>query len=362
MRSLDRVDFDKNQEQFGTTRKEISHQKASDEREIVFPRTVAHACGKIIVSGNISNAYGKRALAVPVDMHITVTWDKTDDIGEGLRIVWANQRADGVWLNSVRKIIALIEARVGRLSGKLTIQNSLPLGKGMGSSTAIIVALARCFLGRNCKDEALAIENEINKGQSGIDFAAIWEERPIVITSSRYEFIDLPKRLQRGFLIDTGTPIEPTSVILQRLQRRSGEDKTIMDSLETIGNCTERLLSGEDPLTVLPDHHRGQVGLGVVPRRVRSLIEKIERSGGAAKATRSGGAAGGVGMVFAVHPTVNVLKKIVGSAPFSLVYDSSRGRFMIAPQDTTKNRPEPLRAMRVRSKRTLVTADPEGVS
>ena len=62
-----------------------------------------------------------------------------------------------------------------------------------------------------------------------------------------------------------------------------------MDSLETIGNCTDRLLSGEDPLTVFPDHHRGQVSLGVVPPRVRALIEKIEQSGGAAKATRSGG-------------------------------------------------------------------------
>ena len=61
-----------------------------------------------------------------------------------------------------------------------------------------------------------------------------------------------------------------------------------MDSVETIGNCTERLLSGEDPLTVFPDHHRGQMSLGVVPPRVRSLIKKIQQSGGAAKAARSG--------------------------------------------------------------------------
>ena len=77
-----------------------------------------------------------------------------------------------------------------------------------------------------------------------------------------------------------------------------------MESVETIGNCTERLLSGGDPLTVFPDHHRGQVSLGVVPPRVRSLIEKIQQSGGAAKAARVGGATGGVGMVFAVHPSI----------------------------------------------------------
>jgi mevalonate kinase len=291
------------------------------------PRKLAHACGKIILSGNISNSFGKRALAVPVHMHITVTWDKSDNTQEGLRIVWAGQREDGVWMTTAREISKLIEARVGRLSGKLAIHNTLPLGKGMGSSTAIVAALARCFLGENCKEEALAIEDIINRGHSGIDFAAIWEERPIVIQGDRYEFTDLPKGLQHGFLVDTGLPAEPTSIILQRLKERAPREKILMDSVETIGNCTERLLSDEGPLTVFPDHHRGQVALGLVPPRVRSLIEKIEQSGGAAKAARSGGATGGVGMVFAVHPKVNVLKRVLRSAPLSIAYDPLLRRF-----------------------------------
>ena len=291
------------------------------------PRKLAHACGKIILSGNMSNTFGKRALAVPVDMHITVIWDKSDNTQEGLRIVWAGQREDSVWLTTARKISKLIEARVGRLAGKLTIHNTLPLGKGMGSSTAIVVALARCFLGENCKDEALAIEDIINKGHSGIDFAAIWEERPIVIKKNSYEFTDLPKQLQHGFLVDTGLPAAPTSIIIRRLKERVPREKILMDSVETIGNCTERLLSGEDPLTVFPDHHRGQVNLGVVPPRVRSLIEKIQQSGGAAKAARVGGATGGVGMVFAVHPKVNVLKTVLRSAPMSIAYDPLLRRF-----------------------------------
>lgn len=291
-------------------------------------RKVGHACGKIILSGNMANRFGKRALAVPVDMYVTVTWEKSDNPKEGVRIVWAGQKADGVWITTARKIIKLIEAHVGRLSGKLTIRNTLPLGKGMGSSTAIVVALARCFLGENCKDEALAIEDIINKGHSGMDFAAIWEERPIVIQRNSYQFTEVPTGLQRGFLVDTGLPAAPTSIIVQRLKKRVLREKILMDSVETIGNCTERLLSGEDPLTVFPDHYRGQVNLGVIPPRVRSLIEKIQRSGGAAKAARLGGATGGVGMVFAVHPNVNVLKRVLRSAPVSLVYDPLLRRFI----------------------------------
>lgn len=287
----------------------------------------ADACGKIILSGNMANTFGKRALAVPVDMHITATWDKSDDTKEGLSIVWAGQSEDGIWINTARKISELIEARVGRLSGKLTIHNTLPLGKGMGSSTSIVAALARCFLGDNCKKEARAIEDIINEGHSGIDFSVIWEERPIVIRKDEYEFTDLPTRLQRGFLIDTGLPAAPTSIIIRRLKERVPREKILMDSVETIGNCTERLLSGEDPLTVFPDHHRGQVNLGVIPPRVRSLIEKIHQSGGAAKAARVGGATGGVGMVFAVHPNIKVLKTVLGNIPVSLAYDPLLCRF-----------------------------------
>ena len=309
------------------SRKKISR-RGFDGGELITPRRVAHACGKIILSGNISNSYGKRALAVPVDMHVTVTWDRSDDTREDLRVVGTGQWQNGVWWSTSQKIITLIEARIGRLSGKLTIQNTLPLGKGMGSSTAIVAALTRCFLGNDCKDEALAIEDVINKGHSGVDFAAIWEERPIVITGGTYEFTDLPKRLQHGFLIDTGLPIEPTSVILQRLKERAPREKILMDSLETIGNCTERLLSGEDPLAVFPDHHRGQVSLGVVPPRVRSLIEKIEQSGGAAKAVRSGGETGGSGMVFAVHPKMKLFRRLLGKTPVLLAYDPSRQRFV----------------------------------
>jgi mevalonate kinase len=310
-----------------------SRRSVIDDRTVIMARRVAHACGKIILSGNISNSFGKRALAVPVDMHITVTWDKSDDTQKELSIVWAGQSEGGVWIETARKISKLIESRVGRLSGTLTIHNTLPLGKGMGSSTSIVAALARCFLGRNCKDEALAIEDVINTGHSGVDFAAIWEERPIIITGGRYEFTELPKPLQQGFLIDTGLPVEPTSVILQRLKERFSREKILMDSLETIGNCTERLLSGEDPLAVFPDHHKGQVGLGVVPPQVRSLIERIEQSGGAAKASRSGGETGGVGMVFAVHPKLKLLKTVLGKAPVLLAYDPlSRRFYSLSPQ------------------------------
>ena len=57
------------------------------------PRKMGRACGKIILSGNTANRFGKRALAVPVDMYITATWDETDNIQDGLRIIWPGRKA-----------------------------------------------------------------------------------------------------------------------------------------------------------------------------------------------------------------------------------------------------------------------------
>lgn len=310
--------------------------------ETLMPHKIGRAYGKIILSGNTANRFGKRALAVPVNQHITALWDMNEHNEKTLNVVWAGQQEGSVWLSSVRKIVALIEEHIGPVFGKLRVRSTLPLGKGMGSSTATVIALARCFLGKNCKEEACAIEDVINKGHSGLDFAAIWEERPIVIQGSKYEFTELPQGLQRGILIDTGLPIAATSIIVRHLKERLLRDSTLMDSVETIGNCTERLLSGEDPITVFPDQYRALVNLGVVPPPVRSLVEKIERSGGAAKPGRFGGATGGAGMLFAVHPDLNALRKIVGDAAVSLIYDPATLRFMISAADTVLKEPERL--------------------
>jgi mevalonate kinase len=302
------------------------------------PRQVAHAYGKIILSGNTANRFGKRALAAPVDLHITAIWDKSDSIQQGLRISWAGEGEHDIWSSTVRKIIKLIEAQTGPLSGKLTIRNTLPLGRGMGSSTAIVIALSRCFMGQECKDAALAIEDVINRGHSGLDFAVIWEGRPVVIEGNKYELTELPKGLQQGYLFDTGIPDAPTPLIVQSLKERLTREQDLMKSVATIGDCTERLLAGEDPLTVFPDHYRAQVNLGVLPPRVRSLIERIERSGGAAKAARFGGIGGGAGMVFMVHRDTNALKTVLGSDPIALNYDPLLGQF-IAVEPPVQNQP-----------------------
>ena len=183
--------------------------------------------------------------------------------------------------------------------GELLVETDLPLGKGMGSSTALVIATAKALLGSDCRNIALETEDEVNPGHSGMDFAVIWEGKPI-----RYEKgksptpVVLPKDLQsRITLIDTGVPNEQTPTLVAWVKSREAELKA---QLEVIGTAADRILSGDDLHTVIREHHEAQVALGVVPSHTRTVIEEIESRSGAAKVIGAGGRSGGGGMVLRI--------------------------------------------------------------
>ncbi len=245
--------------------------------------------------------FGYPGIAVPSKQEIHVTW-KEDRAEKEMSIESGEDIAHPLWIACINRIIRLCEKKAERrFRGTLWIVNDIPAGKGMGSSTALVIALAKCLLGEECRAEALEIETKMNPGHSGMDFAVIWENRPIVFQKGK-EIIDAPidmDWLTRSTLIDTGTPNEPTPVLVAWIQSRSS-DPQIADALQTIGNCTNRLIDGEDPMNIIRDHHRAQVRLGVVPKATQTLIAKIEKSGGAAKVIGAGGRTGGGGMILAL--------------------------------------------------------------
>lgn len=204
------------------------------------------------------------------------------------------------------------------------------------------------------RDLALSIENTVNPGHSGIDFAVIWEGHPVLFqkktgasslptNSPIHQYTNIPVY---WYFIDTGKPVETTAEMIEwvkekvrknrwshpvahsrlavchgevRTKRSDGKPRTIMplapqcdtagssNPLCIIASCTERLIAGESPLTVFRDHHRAQVALGVVPHAVQALIADIEEAGGAAKVVGAGGRSGGGGMVLALHPKPETL-------------------------------------------------------
>lgn len=260
----------------------------------------ASSTGKIILSGEYALAFGYPGIAIPSreKMHVRLTQTKHH---RGLTVIWGHDNFHPEWAMYAGQIAEFIAHQAGlRLHGELFIETDLPLGKGMGASTALVIAIARAILGRDCRTEALAAEDALNVGHSGMDFEVIWEEKPIVFQQGKPSrpFVVPKNFLDRIQLIDTGMPDEHTPALVAWVSSRQEE---LQKSLQTIGSCTERILAGESLHAVIRDHHRAQVALGVVPAHAQAVIKDIESRGGAAKVIGAGGRTGGGGMVLTIR-------------------------------------------------------------
>lgn len=260
------------------------------------------ATGKIILSGEYAVVFGYPGIAVPSPYSMTVTWTESP---EPLTVQFANGETPDWAKSYMRKIIGLCEEQLKRkIDGNISIRNSIPLGKGMGSSTALVIALSRALLGPDCEAAARAIEDTVNPGHSGLDFAVIWNARPVLFRKGKPpELIDLPQDLlKHSTLIDTGSPNETTAELVAWMKTREEE---IRPALEIIGRCTERLKAGEDLMIVMRDHHKAQLALGVVRPEAAKIIADIEAAGCAGKVLGAGARTGGGGMVLTIRTGVD---------------------------------------------------------
>lgn len=266
------------------------------------------APGKIILSGEYAVVFGYPGVAVPAAMSVEVAWEESG--ASPMQIIAEGLTGEEAY---ARRIIDACVSKGGPATGTVTIHNRIPVGRGLGSSTALVVALCRCLLGDDEKPQAVLIEDMINPGHSGLDFAVIWGNGPIAFTKGKIpEPVRVPLTfLQKSVLIDTGKSNETTPQLVAWMALRFAQgEENVVSSFEIIGRCTERLLAGENPIAVLRDHHRAQVALGVVPQSVQELIAEIENAGGAAKVLGAGARSGGGGMALALHDDRTTIETI----------------------------------------------------
>ncbi len=266
------------------------------------------ASGKMILSGEYAVVFGYPGIAVPTPFGVGVTWE--DSGASPMTIIEKGLIGDEAY---ARKIVNLCIEKGSPSTGTITINNQIFVGRGVGSSTALVIAICRCLLGEDSKDDALEIENTVNPGNSGLDFAVIWANHPVsFIKGKTPEPVTLNLNfLKHMTLMDTGKPGETTAELVAWMTLRQAQgDKSVLHALETIGKCTGRLLAGEDLKTVMRDHHRAQVSLGVVTKAAQDLISEIEKIGGSAKVLGAGARTGDGGMVLALAHETKILERI----------------------------------------------------
>ena len=260
----------------------------------------AFAPGKLILMGEHAVVYGHPALAIAVDKGMTVT----------LRERSGPTGLDGPGIDDVRLTHALSTVLPAAGWG-VHIDSTLPIGRGMGSSAALAVALARATLaaeGRPATSDAvdelaLKVEKVFHGNPSGVDQAVCarggairFQRGPSGPTFEPVALPDLPI-----VVIDSGTAGNTAELVAGVAARQPSVDPYLTKMGELLDATWPALLAGDLP-TIGQAWHENHWLLRAIGVSTPTLdqIVRLAVEAGALGAKLAG--AGGGGVVIALAP------------------------------------------------------------
>ena len=277
------------------------------------PAARAFAPGKLILSGEHAVVYGHPAVAVAVDRGTTVGLHRRPGPTRVERAILHDRRLH----EAMRSILP--ESGVG-----VSIESDLPVGRGMGSSAALAIALVRAWWALEGREptfedlhrEGFKVERVFHGRPSGIDHAVAALAAPVRYRKGD-EGPDLsPLAMPRLQLVvlDTGLAGDTQALVQGVADRRPAVDPL----LSRIGALTAELidaLATDQPPAVLgellTENHRLLAQIGVSTPNLDRLVG-FARKAGAHGAKLAG--AGGGGVVLALVDDPALLLNAAGKA------------------------------------------------
>jgi len=271
------------------------------------------APGKVILSGEHAVVYGKPALVCAIDRRLTVHLIPT-------KVPSPKDSGMNVIEKVVKSFLKKKQISIRAVNYKYSIDSSIPIGRGLGSSAALSAATSAALLElytgqewsleeiNNCAYKA---EQIFHTNPSGVDnTAAVFGG--LIYYRKEFEFLKtisslslkIPLRIEENlFLIDSGKPEESTAQMVEGVgklyNRRSvGVEKT----LQNIERITKRIVvsfAKGDTLFFeksLKDNQKELENLGVVSKSVKMLLDKLSLFG-VGKVTGAGGFHGASGFI-----------------------------------------------------------------
>ena len=323
----------------------------------------AAAPGKVILTGEHSVVYGKPAVAMAIDAHVSarlVPAPQGHDWSVKLvgRKAWRftaaelpalildiDQRFDRFLANdlSIRSVLpspealliyslaqgareslqtplASLTALFERLPPHtLTTHSTIHAGGGMGSSAAAIAAAVR--LGEALAEQTLSVEERMERvgycerlqhGRgSKIDASAVSFGGKVVLQNGIPTPQSLPNLSQGWYLVNTGRAKVSTGECVSYVREHHGSSDIWAEFENVSQGFLADLAKAQLPLARIKENHRLLQRLGVVPKQVARFIELVELNGGAAKVSGSGAHKGqNAGLVLVCQPDMGVLQRL----------------------------------------------------
>jgi mevalonate kinase len=275
---------------------------------------IGSAHGKFIVLGEHSILYGGQALVYPIkELNLTMSLSAN---GKGPLL--GGKPLDRWQIEKLRSVLTAMGIDVDL--GMIAITGEIPIGKGLGSSAALCVAVARYFF-PEATPTAIAKLAKIGEGvfhgtSSGADPFAISIERPIVFKMEGNEFrpLNLSNASDFVFLLRDSGAEHSTSEVIKQVselrQNRPAQFNSIMDRLKVnTGLGLKMIEAGQfDRLGLLiQDSNRLLFEMGLGNAALENAIESLLIEG-ALGAKMTGAGLGGY--VFGLFPENKVPKNL----------------------------------------------------
>lgn len=271
------------------------------------------APGKIHLLGEHAVVYGKPALLAAIDLRVTVS------------ITPSPQALASKQKENIKKIIESIVKKTLNIrtipSYNLTISSQIPIGSGLGSSSAVSSAYIAALLSFlnikwNLEDvSSLAYEAEkvFHGNPSGADNTTVIFGG-ILWYRKKTEPVQILSQIKQFVLIDSGKPVESTKEMVEKVRIKLQESrikvqKIFDDQERLVKELIVALKEGDQNqlVNIIREGERNLESLGVVSKRAQEIIRLVEKVGGAAKISGAGGVKSGSGMLLCYHKNSKAL-------------------------------------------------------
>ena len=290
----------------------LNRKSLFDEILFKMKRTISVSSpGKLILAGEHSVVYGRRALVTSIDMRLFMKLTEEIDASKtnSLKIHFHDQektfeidlkQIETTYPMEIQAILHVYEQFKTKLSSEsrfeLEIRSEIPIGAGLGSSAAFSVCLVGCFF-RLCHNEF--DRNEINRfayqveclfhgTPSGIDNTISTYGQSLIY--SRTEMKHLNFRLDNLAIIDTGVP-KSTKRMVELVRQFSTTYPDEAEQLfDRIQSCVDRLIERPDLIDeMFRENQQILVRLGISIDEIDRIVRLLDEHQIACKITGGGG-------------------------------------------------------------------------
>lgn len=254
---------------------------------------IGRASGKLILCGEHAVVHGTPAIAFAVDLGTTARLEAWEGPTH------APARPDDTALT------AALGALLGPDGWRVHLETDLPVGRGMGSSAALAVAVVRAHTPdatpEHIFERAMAAERVFHGNPSGLDVLVSARGGVVRYLRAGPAFRPLPTPRWSAVILDSGVAGNTGTLVAGVASRRPGIDP-LLDRIGALVDEAVQVLDDAPALgELLVENHRLLAGIGVSTPTLDDLVA-LALDEGAHGAKLSGAGGGGVVLALTDDP------------------------------------------------------------